>query len=55
VRLVGEGRYRVWRLYMSVAARTFAAGQQQIHQVLGVKADHGRSGLPLRRADTMLA
>ena len=48
VALVGEGRARVWRLYMAASAVGFEAGRIQVHQVLGVKADHGRSGMPLR-------
>ena len=54
VRLVGEGRYRVWRLYMAASARRFEAGKIEVHQVLAVRADDGRSGLPLRRADIVL-
>ncbi len=52
VRLVGEGRARVWRLYMSVAAYQFAAGHLSIHQVLLARPDgSGRVALPLSRAD----
>jgi cyclopropane-fatty-acyl-phospholipid synthase len=50
--LVGEGRYRVWRLYMAAAARNFEAGRTQVHQILAVRTDDGRSSLPLRRRDT---
>jgi cyclopropane-fatty-acyl-phospholipid synthase len=45
---VGERRARIWRLYMAACAVTFEDGNNQVHQVLGVKADHGRSGLALR-------
>jgi cyclopropane-fatty-acyl-phospholipid synthase len=45
---VGPGRARVWRLYMAASALNFEAGRTQVHQVLGVKADRGGSGLPLR-------
>ncbi len=46
---VGEGRARVWRLYMAGAAVNFEAGRTQVHQVLAVRAtDDGRSGVPLR-------
>ena len=55
VSLVGEGRYRVWRLYMSVAARNFEKGRTQVHQVVAVRGDGGEAGLPLRRGDTVLA
>ncbi len=54
VRLVGEPRYRIWRLYMTGAARNFDAGRTQVHQILAVRSDDGRSGLPLRRGDTVL-
>lgn len=54
VRLVGEGRFRVWHLYMSVSARGFDRGTLQVHQVLGVKSAGGRSAVPLRRADIVL-
>jgi cyclopropane-fatty-acyl-phospholipid synthase len=54
VRLVGEGRYRVWRLYMSASARMMEAGRLQVHQVLAVRPQGGDSGLPLRRGDTVL-
>ena len=48
VRLAGAGRARVWRLYMAGSARNFEEGRTQVHQVLAVKPDGGRSGLPLR-------
>ncbi len=52
VRLVGEGRARVWKLYMSVAAYQFAAGHLAVHQVLLAKPDEaGRVPLPPSRAD----
>ena len=43
-----EGRARVWRLYMAGSALGFEDGSIQIHQVLAVKPDHGRSDMPLR-------
>jgi cyclopropane-fatty-acyl-phospholipid synthase len=49
VALVGEGRYRVWRLYMAGSARNFVRGQIHVHQILAVRSDTGVSGLPLRR------
>ncbi len=55
VRLVGEPRYRIWRLYMTGAARNFDAGRTQVHQILAIRSDDGLSGLPLRRADTVLS
>jgi cyclopropane-fatty-acyl-phospholipid synthase len=45
---VGEGRARVWRLYMAGSAVGFEDGTIQIHQVLAVRAEKGASGLPLR-------
>jgi cyclopropane-fatty-acyl-phospholipid synthase len=49
VRLVGERRARVWRLYMALSARGFERGTIAIHQVLAVRAhEDGRDELPLR-------
>ncbi|HET6665567.1 MAG TPA: cyclopropane-fatty-acyl-phospholipid synthase family protein, partial [Acidimicrobiales bacterium] len=45
---VGSGRARVWRLYMAASARNFEAGRTGLQQVLGVRADGGRSGFSLR-------
>jgi cyclopropane-fatty-acyl-phospholipid synthase len=45
---VGAARARVWRLYMAASALNFEAGRTQVHQVLAVRSDRGRSGLPLR-------
>jgi cyclopropane-fatty-acyl-phospholipid synthase len=45
---VGEGRARVWRLYMAASALNFEAGRTSIHQVLAARPGGGRSGLPLR-------
>jgi cyclopropane-fatty-acyl-phospholipid synthase len=44
---VGPGRARVWRLYMAASALNFEAGRTQVHQVLAVRLDDGRSRLPL--------
>ena len=49
----GEGKARVWRLYMAATAMNFANGHMQVHQVLGVKTplegvDSGRSDMPFR-------
>jgi len=46
----GEARARIWRLYMAASALNFEAGRTQVHQVLAVKSDRGRSGMPLRPA-----
>ena len=46
---VGEGRARVWRLYMAGSAINFEAGRTHIHQVLAAPStDDGASGVPLR-------
>jgi cyclopropane-fatty-acyl-phospholipid synthase len=45
---VGIRRARIWRLYMAASALNFEAGRTQVHQVLAVGLDRGRSGLPLR-------
>jgi cyclopropane-fatty-acyl-phospholipid synthase len=42
------GRARVWRLYMAASAANFEDGNIQVHHVLGVKPDRGKSGMPLR-------
>ena len=50
---VGEGRARVWRLYMAATSTNFWVGQTQVHQILAVNAPKsgvsmGRSLMPLR-------
>ncbi len=45
---VGEGRARVWRLYMAGSAVGFEAGVIQINQTLAVHNSGGPSGLPAR-------
>jgi cyclopropane-fatty-acyl-phospholipid synthase len=45
---VGEGRARVWRLYMAASAVGFEDGALQLHQVLAVRQEQGASGMPLR-------
>ncbi len=45
---VGIERARVWRLYMAGSAVGFERHHLEIHQVLSVKPDAGRSGMPLR-------
>ena len=51
-RLVGEQTYRVWRLYMSAAARGFATGSIGIIQTLLTRQDKsGAAHLPLTRGD----
>lgn len=51
VALVGDGRARAWRLYMSAAANAFEEGKIAVHQVLGVRpGSGGESGMPRTRA-----
>jgi cyclopropane-fatty-acyl-phospholipid synthase len=45
---VGDGRARVWRLYMAASAVGFEDGMLQIHQALAVRSEKGASGMPLR-------
>ena len=45
---VGVARARIWRLYMAGSALAFAANEIQVHQVLAVRPDGGKSGMPLR-------
>lgn len=47
----GQGRARVWRLYMPACQVGFEVNNIQLHQVLGVKlGPTGQSGFPLRPA-----
>jgi cyclopropane-fatty-acyl-phospholipid synthase len=49
VAAAGEGRARVWRLYMAAAAIGFEDDRIQVHQVLAVKTSRsGHAGVPLR-------
>jgi cyclopropane-fatty-acyl-phospholipid synthase len=52
VALVGEGRCRVWQLYMSASVNGFDDAGIQIYQTLGVR-NHGDGGsdMPRTRAD----
>ncbi|WP_460955895.1 class I SAM-dependent methyltransferase [Parasphingorhabdus pacifica] len=45
---VGVARARIWRLYMAASRLGFEANNIQLHQILGVRLDDGRSGMPLR-------
>lgn len=51
LKLVPEMVYRIWLLYMAGSAAAFKRGDIAIYQTLLSNPDHGRSGLPLRRAD----
>jgi cyclopropane-fatty-acyl-phospholipid synthase len=48
VREVGIGTARVWRLYMAASRLAFDRNEIQLHQILGVRLDGSRSGMPLR-------
>ena len=50
-RLVDEVTFRIWRLHMAGSAYFFQSGKLNLYQTLLVKSDHGKSGLPLSRAD----
>ncbi len=49
--LTDEVTCRIWRLYMAGSAHYFTTGRLNVYQLLLVKPDGGRSGLPLSRAD----
>jgi cyclopropane-fatty-acyl-phospholipid synthase len=51
VALAGEGRARVWLLYMAASARNFEEGRTSLFQVLAVKPDGGDAGVPMTRED----
>ena len=51
VRVVGEVTFRIWRAYMAMAAYLFRRGRLSLYHTLCVKAQDGRAGLPLTRAD----
>jgi cyclopropane-fatty-acyl-phospholipid synthase len=44
----GAARARIWRLYMAGSALAFETNRTQVHQLLAVRPERGRSGLPLR-------
>jgi cyclopropane-fatty-acyl-phospholipid synthase len=50
-RLVGELKYRIWRLYLAGSAYYFQSGKLDLYQSLLVKSRDGRSGMPLTRED----
>jgi cyclopropane-fatty-acyl-phospholipid synthase len=54
IALVGERRYRTWKLYMTASAQAFSSGAINIVQTLLAKPDRGRSALPLTRDDILL-
>jgi cyclopropane-fatty-acyl-phospholipid synthase len=50
-KLVGEIKYRTWRLYLAGSAHYFRSGKLELQQALLWKRDVGLSGLPLTRKD----
>jgi cyclopropane-fatty-acyl-phospholipid synthase len=48
---VGEGRARVWRLYLAASRLGFVQRRIELHQVLAVRTEAGVSGMPLERLD----
>ena len=51
LRLIGPGRARVWKLYINAAILGFEENRLQIHHILSVKLDRGRSGMSLVPGD----
>lgn len=51
LRYVPRSTYRIWRLYMAGSAAAFERGDLGIYQTLLCRPDHGRSNMPLTRAD----
>jgi cyclopropane-fatty-acyl-phospholipid synthase len=45
---VGLRRARIWALYLAGSQLGFERNHIQLHQLLGVRCDEGRSGMPLR-------
>ncbi|MQS13179.1 class I SAM-dependent methyltransferase [Streptomyces kaniharaensis] len=55
VRLVGRGRARVWRLYMSACALAFEQNRIGVNQILAVRStEEGVAGLPATREEWLL-
>ncbi len=52
--LVDDRTIRIWRLYLAGCALGFARGWINIYQLLAVKGDAARAGLPLTREDLYL-
>ncbi len=50
IRLIGEDKYRIWRIYMAGSAHAFEQGWIELWQVLAGKGDTGRlSAYPFNR------
>jgi cyclopropane-fatty-acyl-phospholipid synthase len=50
-KLVGELKYRIWRLYLAGSAHYFQSGKLDLYQSVLVKTTNGRCGIPLTRED----
>jgi|SRR5579864_585021 len=50
-KLVGEVKYRIWRLYLAGSAYYFRSAKLDLYQSLLIKSENGCSGMPLTRAD----
>lgn len=50
-KMIGEVKYRTWRLYLAGSAYYFQSGKLDLYQSLLTKNKCGRSGLPLTRED----
>jgi cyclopropane-fatty-acyl-phospholipid synthase len=49
--MIGDLKYRIWRLYLAGCAYNMQIGEMDLYQSLLVKNDNGCSGLPLTRED----
>jgi cyclopropane-fatty-acyl-phospholipid synthase len=49
--LVGDIKYRTWRLYLAGSAHYFRTGKLDLYQTLLIKSTGNTSGLPLTRED----
>lgn len=52
--LVGELRYRMWRLYLAGSAYYFRTGKLDLYQSLLIKTSGGKARMPMTRADWYL-
>jgi cyclopropane-fatty-acyl-phospholipid synthase len=50
-RMIGETKYRIWRLYLAGSAYYFQSGKLGLYQTLLTKNGKGESPVPLRRED----
>ena len=55
IKLSGEKIYRTWRIYMAASAYGFERSKISVNQSLLAKLDHGKSHLPMSRADLYAA